>query len=1138
MNEQLHGASKEANEDRQKQKGVYVVREIIYDFAWIQKYMSAANDQIRRWTYNGTQASYPQVIRQQIFAYLKRVLSSAHTEAEKDILSQALSLDSSALDSSALDSTASSGLSPEEEGLQTSSLSEPLLSEPLLSEHQIKDGNNKKNKNKNKKSGNGENTVGEDDVAERLPSAASLEKIIGAYLFEGATLKDLRAVFGSVEGCIEKSLNDTKDKWGEGTDFFIPNASETLEYPTGIQGEDEAELYIDMNGDAKDEKPEGSLRFLGAYSEQQNYNETTDISDLSISVLREAIERTYGNELDEFVDMWKTLTQGREADNPLDIVRFIRLVHQFQLSSGYGEKLQTLVFLEMEQAILQDLGVVVFEAKNKLVEFGIPARDKIEDIIMKRKKVFGTTDEKAQAVNDEALFQSLLDLLQGWEPKSLDDIISPQKEAGDDESDHLRPLNSQEVFSAIATLQQWAPKVLEEALGQSQGVISKHIKESLVKQAETLGIPPGKAKMSEEDEKAVNLVDEVFTQNLYHRQMQQAARTILAQILFPSVKAAILNRRWFSEERHPARQFLISVADACAPENGPVNHEALANAEKAVDKLVAGFNEDVSIFETLTQEVKAFSEKKETSSVSKEETSVRARIYKELQDKWTWWKGPAPVMDFVLKLGAEYLAKLELNKEKGSVKWSSSVDALERTLRLRSEKDKRVRIDGGLRDNLIRMLMACGWSGVRAHNILAEQEDVIDAYYVHGKRDFSTLNSEMSSILTALENSDGGIGPQIITGILQAISPSDDHQEGRMGLSNKNTSPMDDLPDVLFDDTQIPEQPLFPKKDFDFDVDSNRKKEGLNEIKQEEVDGGKTYSSESDSNDPDFEVKGRKNKKDTRADKKKFEKAETERLEKERLEAERLEAERLEQERLEQERLEEKRLEAERLEAERLEQERLEQERLEEKRLEAERLEAERLEQERLEQERLEAERLEQERLEQERLEEELLEAERLAQERKEQERLDAERLEAERLERERLEFERLEEERLEQERLEEERLEKERLEEEDQKNALEQATPVGPEIYNETIYEQPLDQRLLDELSYVEIDESLKKMKLGSYSIWITNTGDLCAVRLFQVHAVSKRYLFINDDNEKVMMGTLHQLQLMVNDGKFFPDQ
>ena len=196
----------------------------------------------------------------------------------------------------------------------------------------------------------------------------------------------------------------------------------------------------------------------------------------------------------------------------------------------------------------------------------------------------------------------------------------------------------------------------------------------------------------------------------------------------------------------------------------------------------------------------------------------------------------------------------------------------------------------------------------------------------------------------------------------------------------------------------------------------------------------------------------------------------------------------LEAERLEQERLEEKRLEAERLEAERLEQERLEQERLEEKRLEAERLEAERLEQERLEQERLEAERLEAERLEQERLEEE--------------------------------------------------RLEKERLEEEDQKNALEQATPVGPEIYNETIYEQPLDQRLLDELSYVEIDESLKKMKLGSYSIWITNTGDLCAVRLFQVHAVSKRYLFINDDNEKVMMGTLHQLQLMVNDGKFFPDQ
>src|SRR5690606_29194067 len=90
-----------------------------------------------------------------------------------------------------------------------------------------------------------------------------------------------------------------------------------------------------------------------------------------------------------------------------------------------------------------------------------------------------------------------------------------------------------------------------EALGHPDGRLSKHLKESLIKQAEALGVPVGMARMSEADEKAVDLVDEVFTQNLYERKLQDAARTILAQMLFPSVKAAILNRRWFAEEEHP-----------------------------------------------------------------------------------------------------------------------------------------------------------------------------------------------------------------------------------------------------------------------------------------------------------------------------------------------------------------------------------------------------------------------------------------------------------------------------------------------------------------------------------------------------------------------------------------------------------
>lgn len=472
----------------------------------------------------------------------------------------------------------------------------------------------------------------------------------------------------------------------------------------------------------------------------------------SFNVLKEAVERTYGKELKEFELMWHEFSRkmGKKLDNPLDVVKFVRTVYNAHLSQNIYGALQNLIFLELEQEVIQGLGIVLFEMKTKLADLGVAPQqmDLVDEAIAKRKQAIAEGKDQSQNINDEALFNTLVDLLKTWEPKALDEMILSSVGRKHSGGDHLRPLNNQEIFSAIATLQQWAPKVLEEALGQPDGRLGQHIKDSLIKQAEALGVPAGKAKISQDDEQAVDLVDEVFTQNLYQRKLQQAARTILAQILFPSVKAAILNRRWFAEESHPARKFIVSVTDACAPAEGEVDQGAMEKARQAVDKLVAGFNEDVSIFEILTQEIQKYSGKEWTQEdETQADELARQRILKELREKWVWWNGPRPVMDFALQLGAEYLGDLDRNQERGSMKWGAALGALEQLLGLRSRKNERVKIDGALRDNLMKMLVACGWSGVRAHNRLAEQEDVIDAYYVHGKTDFDLESANVDQTL-------------------------------------------------------------------------------------------------------------------------------------------------------------------------------------------------------------------------------------------------------------------------------------------------------------------------------------------------------------------------------------------------------
>lgn len=544
----------------------------------------------------------------------------------------------------------------------------------------------------------------ENDIIQQLKDE-SARKILDALLFKNATIEDLRASLGKITHHLNELLNPKNDTWD-------------VLWSTSIEDR--------MSEDVK----------------------------ISYSVLQEAINRSYGNEIDEVRGMWTSFAErrGKKVDNPLNIMKFIRAVHNTQISQGVEGRLQALIFLELEQEIIQTLGIVLFEIRSRLIDFGVAAPDKIDTIIQKRKNVFGVNDTQAQAVNDEALFKSLVELLQGWEPEAIEKHVVGGTVV--DGGDHLKPLNTQEIFSAIATLQQWAPKVLEEALGQPDGRLGQHIKDSLIKQAEALGVPAGRARISAEDENAVDLVDEVFTQNLYKRRMQQASRTILAQILFPSVKAAILNRRWFAEQTHPARKFLESVADACAPADGILDQKSVDYAKQAVDKLVAGFNEDVSIFEVLTQEIQHFKQENAWGSDTESETKeqkTRLKIKKELQEKWMWWRGPKPVMDFCLQLGSEYLSDLESNQERGSMQWGAAMGALDNLLRLRSDRNERVKIDGFLRDNLMKMLTSSGWTGVRAHNLLAEQEDVIDAYYVHGRTDFTNTTDINDLLKTDLE---------------------------------------------------------------------------------------------------------------------------------------------------------------------------------------------------------------------------------------------------------------------------------------------------------------------------------------------------------------------------------------------------
>lgn len=437
----------------------------------------------------------------------------------------------------------------------------------------------------------------------------------------------------------------------------------------------------------------------------------------ALEFIEQSLNQSYATDIKDFNHRWSTLSSN---PNPFAPVQFLRMVYSAQKAQALSVPAQKRMLLFVEKTLLEQLGFMFLELRTRFDELNIS----------------GTTVIPSNAplvtAEDEALFNSLCDFLQSWEPSAdiLDAIGAPN-----------RTLTPAEILTVVSNLQKLVPKMLEEALGYPDGRLAQNIKDSMLQHAEdVLGLPKENLAISDDDQAAVNLVDDVFAHNLYERKIHHASRTILAQILFPSVKASILNRRWFAQEEHPAREFIASVSDAVAPSDGVLHNDLVEQAAQSVHQLVNGFNEDVSIFGVLTQEMQEYAEEKKERDWEQLVVS-REKIRGELRKMWSRVNAPQPVIDFALELGGEHLATLEAKHERFTPKWEAALITLNQLFNTKSMLSNKVKIDGLLRDGLMDMLVSCGWTGVRAHNRLAEQEDVIHAYYVLGQRDFPTVTS-------------------------------------------------------------------------------------------------------------------------------------------------------------------------------------------------------------------------------------------------------------------------------------------------------------------------------------------------------------------------------------------------------------
>ncbi len=285
---------------------------------------------------------------------------------------------------------------------------------------------------------------------------------------------------------------------------------------------------------------------------------------------------------------------------------------------------------------------------------------------------------------DQAMFANLLGLLQGWRT-----AVGPM--GGQGGTGPAVTLGSNELISILSLMQRDLPAQMQFAQRNQEHPLAVQIRQEVVQGARKLGVNSDNLQLDGLDEDAVDLVALLFDVLLDGPQFDSDVRRKIGRMLVPYVKVAVKDRRMFMFKEHPARRLLNTVAEACEGNHGeaPQERELLGRVDGTIDRLVAEFNEDVAIFETLESELRAYmsqhrkrfelAEKRAAEAQRGRERLDQARsaINAELSQHRGERELPAVMDEFLGRYASHHLTQVVLRDGHGSPRHEEAMRAVD-----------------------------------------------------------------------------------------------------------------------------------------------------------------------------------------------------------------------------------------------------------------------------------------------------------------------------------------------------------------------------------------------------------------------------------------------------------------------------
>jgi hypothetical protein len=427
---------------------------------------------------------------------------------------------------------------------------------------------------------------------------------------------------------------------------------------------------------------------------------------LAVEQLADSLVRLHGPSL-EMATKRLAHVSGREElqqqDNPLSPAFLATALRNALGQSELIASVRIVVFKFFERELAAALGTAYERANTLMIAAGV--LPELRSMARQHPQAADPHDPQAPmgetqsppqvSAADQEMFGNLLGLLQGWRTAMGGAQAGAQLQGGAGQAP-VTKLGSSDLMSILSLMQQDLPNnpLPQKQAGATHRSLADQLRQEVAQNARKLGVSGDNLHLDGLDEDAVDLVALLFDVLLDGPQFDSNIRRKIGRMLVPYVKVAVKDRRMFLFKEHPARRLLNTVAEACEGNHGeaPQEQALLNRVDYTIDRLVAEFNEDVAIFETLEQELRSYmaqhrkrfelAEKRATEAQHGRERLdlARSAVSAELMQHRGERELP-PVMDeFLNRHVAHHLTQVTLRDGHGSPRHEQAIQAVDRLL--------------------------------------------------------------------------------------------------------------------------------------------------------------------------------------------------------------------------------------------------------------------------------------------------------------------------------------------------------------------------------------------------------------------------------------------------------------------------